>query len=333
MGDLTQESTMTNNNSLVCAYILNGKGGGTKIGWAEIINWQPNHGPIWIHLDFTKTKTQTWLLKESGLDKHTAKAMCADESRPRCVFLDETLYLCLRGVNTNPGQEPEDMVSIRLHLTKNRIISTRKRKLISVQDVCDKIESGNGPKNNAELMLFLNDRITYRISEAVANIEDELDGLEEQVIGTESRLLRPKLAELRRQVTMIRRYLAPQREALYRLQVEKTPLLTKTNQSHLRESTDRLIRFIEDLDTIRDRATITQEELSSRVTEQMDQRMYALSVVAMIFLPLTFVTGLLGINTGGIPGAENKMGFLITCVILLAMGGLTIMALRYKKWM
>ena len=67
----------------------------------------------------------------------------------------------------------------------------------------------------------------------------------------------------------------------------------------MREVSDQLARYLEDLDEARDRAAVTQEELVNRLSEQMNNKMYILSIVAAIFLPLGFLTGLLGINVGG----------------------------------
>jgi zinc transporter len=70
------------------------------------------------------------------------------------------------------------------------------------------------------------------------------------------------------------------------------------------------MRYIEELDTIRDKVSLIQEELSNKLSEQMNKKMYVLSIISVIFLPLTFLTGLLGINVGGIPGAQNENAFL-----------------------
>jgi zinc transporter len=94
-----------------------------------------------------------------------------------------------------------------------------------------------------------------------------------------------------------------------------------------------LTRYLEDLDAARERAAVTQEELVSRLSEQMDNRMYVLSVVAAIFLPLGFLTGLLGINVGGIPGAEYKAAFAIFCTFLGAIAIIELIIFRKKKWM
>jgi zinc transporter len=105
------------------------------------------------------------------------------------------------------------------------------------------------------------------------------------------------------------------------------------DRMRLRENADRMTRFVEDLDLVRERAVVVQEELVSRLSEKMDRTMYVLSIVAAIFLPLGFLTGLLGINVGGIPGADYKGSFLIFSVILICIVAFQVWFFRRKKWM
>lgn len=323
---------MPRDESLIFAYLLDGAGGGRKIKWHDIEQWTPDQGILWVHLNYTVEGTSQWLIKKSGLDKITAKAMSTGESRPRSVITPKGLLVFLRGVNLNPGQDPEDMVSIRTWIDNHCIITTRKRRLLSIDDICQTINEGVGPKNPAEFLRMLNERLLARMSSVIESIDEQVDELEEAVLTAESHLLRPQIADLRRQSISIRRYLAPQREALGRLYHEETAFLSQLDQLHLREANERLIRYIEDLDSARERAGITQEELVSRLSEQMDRRMYILSVVAVIFLPLSFITGLLGINVGGIPGADSQWGFsLVSGSMLVIFMGMIWFFYR-KKW-
>ena len=98
------------------------------------------------------------------------------------------------------------------------------------------------------------------------------------------------------------------------------------------ENAEHLIRYLEDLDSVRDRAAVTQEELGARMSEQMNNRMYVLSIVTMIFLPLGFLTGLLGINVGGMPGVENQYAFTTVVVIILVSACVQIWYLKRNKW-
>jgi zinc transporter len=233
----------------------------------------------------------------------------------------------------NPGSEPEDMVGIRIWFENNRIISTRRRKLLSVGDIEETIEQGTGPESMDDLLVQITGRVMERMRQIIDGLEDNVADMEDQVLTAESRTLRSKLADLRRQAISLRRYLSPQREALARLLTEKIPWLDENSRIRLREVSDQLARYLEDLDEARDRAAVTQEELVNRLSEQMNNKMYLLSVVAAIFLPLSFLTGLLGINVGGIPGAESKLGFIVFIILLVIIVAIQIWYFKKKKWL
>ena len=118
----------------------------------------------------------------------------------------------------------------------------------------------------------------------------------------------------------MRRYLVPQRDALTTLEIEDFHWLQPRDRSRLREAAERISRLGEDLDAIRDRTQIIHDQTMDRRAEKMNKRMLLLAIVTAIFLPLGLVTGLLGINVGGIPGGENPSAFWIVCAIVLVLG-------------
>jgi zinc transporter len=321
------------NDGLIFAYILDGDGGGLKVGWEEIESWKPKQGILWIHLDYSSFGTREWLYDKSGLDDVICRILTEEDSRPRCTTFHEGLLLGLRGVNLNPGADPEDMVGIRIWFEKSRIITTRRRRLLSITDMQENIEKSVGPESLGEFLVQISGRIMERMQEVIDNLEDSIAEVEDQVLTAESHELRTRLADLRRQAISLRRFLSPQREALSRLLTEKITWLEESDRIGLREVYDRLARYIEDLDEARDRAAVTQEELANRLTEQMNSKMYILAVVAAIFLPLGFLTGLLGINVGGIPGAGSKMGFTTFVILLLIVIIVQILFFKKKKWL
>ena len=323
---------MVSNQGLIAAYQLDGEGGGQELDWQGISAWQADLGMLWVHLDFTDSVAQQWLLEESGVDQIIAEALLADDTRPRSSQMKDGLLVMLRGVNTNPGADPEDMVSIRIWVEDHRVITTRKRKLLSIVDVRDAIAKGEGPASPGELLVMLSDRLVSRMSGVIDDIDEDVDRLEHAVVESENPRLRHDLATLRTRVIALRRYLAPQREAMVRLSQEKIPWVTESDRLHLREISDRIIRYVEDLDAVRERAAVVQEELASRLSEQMNNRMYMLSLVAAVFLPLGFLTGLLGINVGGIPGADDPFGFEWVMFLLIVLVALQIWIFKRQRW-
>jgi zinc transporter len=324
---------MTSQSGLLSAYVLDGKGAGQEVSWDGIRSWQPSSGTLWIHLDRSDPESSRWLREDSGLDALTCEALLAEETRPRCVASGDGLIVILRGVNLHPEADPEDMVSIRMWVEQNRVISVRTRRLMAVQDARDTLARNTGPKDASGLLVRIASRLVDRMGPVIEALDEHVDDLEEEILTAQSYELRTKLSALRRQAIALRRYISPQREVMTRLQTEQVAWLTALDRSRLREVADRVTRYVEDLDSARERASVTQEELGGRLAEQMNKTMYVLSIVAAVFLPLGLLTGLLGINVGGIPGVESPWAFAIVCLILVGVAVVQIIVFRKMKWL
>jgi zinc transporter len=272
-------------------------------------------------------------MEKSGVNPLICESLLEQESRPRNILTEDGLLLILRGVNSNPNSEPEDMVAIRMLVSEQRIISMRYRKIMAMQDIHEKIEKSAGPRSAGEFIVMVAEQIADRMGDIISEIDDNVDELEDAVLTAESHDLRTKLAGLRRATIGLRRYIAPQRDVLARLLHDRISWFSDSDRAHLREVAERTARFVEDVDAARERAAVTQEELNNRLSEQMNKAMYVLSIVAAIFLPLGLLTGLLGINVGGIPGTESPWAFTwVTAVLILIALGL-IALFRKIRWL
>lgn len=317
---------------LLHALLLDGHGAARELSMGQAQAWKPDDGVLWLHLNLESAGADQWLRESAGVPPIAVEALLSEETRPRVTAIDKGLHLSLRGVNHNPGQDPEDMVSIRLWVEENRVISTERRSMLSTADLVSALISNRGPTSPAQLVTGLCSRIVWRIGEMVDQFEDRVADLETRSLDGRDSDLRRGLSDLRREAIAVRRYLAPQREALNRLPMEKIEWMSDADRMNIRTVTDSLIRNIEDLDALRERASVTQEELTNRIAEQMNTRMYVLSIVAAIFLPLGALTGLLGVNVGGIPGTDYPLAFGVFVLFLLAVVAAQIIWFRRKKW-
>ena len=323
--------TATKPNFLHAA-IFDGKGSGEEIDSAGVARWTRDQGVLWVHMDVADSGSGDWLGKQSGLPAAAVEALLAGETRPRSTFTENGLLIVLRGVNTNPGADPEDMVSVRVWIDANRIFSSRRRQLLSIQDVRKSLASGDGPKSSGDFLSVLVDRLADRIGDFVDSIEDRMDAAEEEIASGRTAGFRQRLSALRRQIAHVRRFLAPQRDALDRLNRQNCEWLSELDAHDLRQESDRITRYLEDLDLAKERAIVLQEELLSQIAQEQNARMYVLSVVAAVFLPLTFGTGLLGMNVGGLPGLESQLGFVWSVVAMVVAAIGLIVFFRWKKW-
>lgn len=314
------------------ALLLDRKGSARELSYEEINGVLPNNGILWVHFDYSSDIAKYWIRNKSGIDSVAMDALLTEETRPRTTILDDSFLIALRGINLNPNSKPENMVSIRLFISSTLIITTKKRNLLSVDEIIDCLKKGTGPKSSSEFLNELTYRVTSRMESVISELEDRTDSLEENLIESIDAEFRSELLAIRRETIILRRYLFPQKEAMSKLYHDKVTWLAEYEKIELTETNDHLMRYIEELDTIRDKVSLIQEELSNKLSEQMNKKMYVLSIISVIFLPLTFLTGLLGINVEGIPGAQNEMAFFVFVAILLGIVTFQLALFKKKKW-
>ncbi len=318
-------------DGLLSACILNGRGGAHEVDWPAIDGWKPEDGVLWLHLNRDSEASRLWLEEKSGLGTLTAEALMADETRPRAVSMKDGLLVILRGVTHIPGPEPDELVSIRMWMDGNRIISVRRWQLTATNEIRKALAAGEGPRTVAEFLVAISDGMTTSVAPAIDGLDDISDALEDQMTAGNPNEIRNQLADIRRQAIQMRRHMGPQREALSHLLTERAAWLSEVERAQLREVRDQITRYVEDLDVTRDRCSVSQDQLAARDSQELNKSLYMLTVVTALFLPLTFITGLLGMNLGGLPGQDYPLGFFIWCVILAVVGVLEIAIFRKLK--
>jgi zinc transporter len=314
----------------VASYRIDSGGHGVELPPADAA--APGNGYVWLHLDRADPRAREWLSRESGLSPLVAQALLADDPRPRSVPMGQGLLVVARGANLNPGANPEDMVALRIWVEERRIITVRRRRLQSIEDVRIALAESRGPASPGGFVAFVLECLVVRLSEVIGELGEDVDALEESMLAGELREIRTSIAAVRREAVSLRRYLVPQREAFNRLFTERLPWLTDDDRLRLREQADRAARAVEDLELLRERAVVVQEELLSRVSEQMNRKMYVLAMVSLVFLPLGFITGLLGVNVGGVPGGQNPHAFWMLFGALAALVAVEVWLFRRAGW-
>jgi zinc transporter len=305
---------------LVHALVLDGKGGARSIPRTELDDLQLEpHESVWLHWDRSHPQTQTWLRTASGLSQFVCDLMLEENTRPRLLALPENeLLLFLRGVNLNPGAEPEDMVSVRIFAAAQRVISLRLRSLRATDELITSLNEGKGPKSASELLLYLAQFLTDKVQAVVSELTELVDDMEERIDADERYMPEHgNMVHIRRRAAGLRRFLAPQREIYAQLTRSKMPWFLEDDADYWNELNNSLTRYLEELELTRERVGLVLEAEDRRLSERMNRTMYRFGIITGIFLPMSFLTGLLGINVGGIPGAENPYGFLFACLLML----------------
>jgi zinc transporter len=315
------------------AFVFDGKGGGKTLDWAGVEAWKPADGVLWVNLDYSTADVERWLDSGSRLDPITREALRDIDPRPRVQARGDDLLVILRGINTNAGANPEDMISVRAYVEPRRVITLRRRASRSIKSIAQDLERGTGPRDAADFVAMFAERIVEHIVTGVDTLGDAVAACEDQVLVGTRGDLRGTLADVRRRAIALRRFLAPQREALAKLTAAKLPWFDDDHRARAAETLDRMTRTLEELDAARDRAAVTQEELASRLAEVTNARLYVLSLLSAVFLPLGFVCSLLGVNVGGVPLQHSEWAFWALCGLFAIGVACTLWLFKRRGWL
>ena len=263
---------------------------------------------VWTHFDDCDDTTQQWLSGPGALVDTVVAALIATETRPRMEVVDGGALVNLRGLDASVATNPDMLSSIRLWVAKGCVFTVTRRDLAALDTVEARIRAGE-VRDPGDFVAMLASEITAELDPDVAELGDTLDDCEEKVGGRNALTLRQTIAQTRSRAIGYRRFMAPQRTALEKLATLDVAWLEPDDRLHLSEAADRAARMVEELEAIRERSALLHEQLTDLRAELIDTRSLVIAVVAMIFLPLTFLTGLLGMNVDGIPFARTPWAF------------------------
>lgn len=306
------------------AWILSPDGKAVALSPEQVSASMDDPRPTWLLLNRTAPGLEDWLVDNAIVRPELIKPLLMEDTRPRCDQFKEGVLLNLRGVNLNPGADPEDMLSLRMWITDRAIVMLHRHRIMAIEDMTALLKLGEGPESIGHFLTLIADNLTERMSPVVQGLEEHLDQMDSLLdvadARTDHRALLDQLAGIRPVVTALRRFIAPQQVALSKLSTLQVEWLDELDRVSLRHTVDQVTRIVEDLDALRERATITKDAIQQNMSDAMTKSMNWLSAVAFVFLPLGFLTGLFGINVGGMPGIDNPWAFAIVCVALTAIG-------------
>ena len=323
------------------ALLLDGQGGCTTLTMDGVCAWKPGDGVLWLHFERDHPAAADWITNKGGFDPLVTEALLAEDSRPRVEPIEDGLLIILRAVCATPPEEvqvalPEiDLVPVHIWVEEHRLVSLRDsgHYITALRDIRKALETGKGPKQTGELLALVSDKLVRDLEPVLDGMDEEVDDLDELMFQGEEGEVRGRLKQLRRRSVQLRRYLAPQRDALNRIEHDDAPWLKERDKLRLREVIDKLMRFIEYLDAIRDRTGILHDDLSTMISERIARNSNRFAALAALLLPPSLVAGLFGMNVGGIPGVHEGWAFVAIVGAVTVTSIATLLVLKRINWL
>lgn len=324
---------------LLIGRVLDGKGGGRFISWQDAQGWQPAdpREVLWLHLDRTEPGRSQWLQSQFAMPRTTAEMLTSDDTRPRAFRDGDQLVATLRSINFNPGADPEDMVSMQLWSDGKRVVTLRRHPQQTPNDVLAEIDAGKGPVDAGALITSLAQHMVNRISRVIVDMNDAIDRLEERDFDrSDNEETLAEIVAIRRSALSLQRHMGPEHVALESISRDAPDWFEKHDRQEIAETIALLRRFIDDIDISKESAVVLMDELRSRALARSEKTNRRLTLVATVFLPLSFLVGLFGINVGGMPWADisgHPSGFWFVTALCAAFTIVTVYLFRRWKWM
>ena len=259
----------------------------------------------------------------------------SDVHYPKIDFYETYLYMVIHGVDVDrsetEGFAPKEL---DIFLGQNYLVTFHKKEMRSVAEVLRRA------KQNAPIFEYGLDFVLYTIMDILVNnympilqdLEDHIDETEEELFERPGPEDLRKILTLKRTLLKLKKTVFPQREVMNHLARNEYQFITQKTQFYFRDVYDMLFRITEMTESFRDVTTAMVETYLSTVSNRMNEVMKALTIITTIFMPLTVITGIYGMNFKYMPELNTKYGYFVVLGIMILVAGGLFTYFRRKKW-
>ncbi|MEM9257484.1 MAG: CorA family divalent cation transporter [Pseudomonadota bacterium] len=284
----------------------------------------------WIVIDGNAKADKAWLTSEFGLPEPVNTLVLTASQHSDRLHPESGVILRMVRSDTEQG---DTLVGFNILVEADRLITVCFGVTDVVEDVFDKTIGKNFPTSAFRLLPQLVTALVKPLETELTALSDYIDDLEDRAMEDRDFDGDDDVVMAGRKALAFRRYLSPLGAELTFLSLNPHELPGVADIKYLRREAEYIGRLIANIETIHHRVTLLLNYLRNRDEEKLGRSMHKLALVATVFLPLTFVTGLLGINVAGVPDAHDPQAFWRVCVFLLIVAAASLFAIRWNKWM
>ena len=323
LGDLRYGSDP---NGLICGYLFAGGAPGVAIDLAGALAWLADEAAaargdfVWLHFNLTDAGAEPWIARHLAVAPEFFEALHEGSRSTRIEDARDTLVAVVNDVSFEFSFDPSQIETLWANVGPRMAITARVHALRSIDRLRNAVRQGFAFRSS---LLFL-DRLLRDQGDVMVRIVRQatlqVDEVEDKLLVGRLGDKREDLGKLRRVLVRLQRLLAPEPGALFRLLRQPPPWTSDADLDALRQATEEFSLVLRDLASLQDRIKLLQDEIAAQVGEHTNSSVFTLTVVTVLALPINLVAGLLGMNVGGIPLAQDPHGFLWVAVLV---GGFT----------
>ncbi len=316
---------------LICGFLLPKEGPAIPIDWDAATN--PNcafERPVWLHFNLADKRVINWIESSETLPEGVRDVLLDNDSHTRHEVSEDGLALVIGDLHHDFNGDPEGFGTLRLYITKNLCLTGRRHPLKTTDNLRGSLTSGLELSSTTELLATLIDELAETFRRVVKDLENEVDEAEDKILAGRVHEQGPELGRVRRLIARLRRHVNGGRSTMLQGLTLANRWAGKPDVAEVRQSVERLNGIAQDLELVQERARLLQEEIAGRLNEATNGNLYLLSVMTTVLLPINLITGIFGMNTGGLPWAEHPSGFWWV-IALMAVGVVTSLQFLHRR--
>ena len=321
------------NAGLIAGYTFLPEQRGQRLNWTDAQNSvAPEDEQFrWLHLNLAMRPARRWLEEASSLPESAIEAMLDVDPHYHVVSTAQGFLLSLHDVILGQAESPrENTGQIAIWVDRGQMITIRRWPMLCTDRLIRTIEGDCRPTSSVDLFLQLFDQILDAFRKRVVRLRIEIDKAEDKMLGGQTGGIRTHLAGLRREAVAMHRRIVPEFHGINQLAARLPAWVTEDEQAFFRQMTDEVGSLINDIRSAQERTKVLQDEYAAMIAEETNTNLFVLSIVTVIMLPMTFVTGYFGMNTSGLPlTSPDGWGSIASSAIIVGVGALTALLLRH----
>ena len=272
---------------------------------------------VWVDAEGEPPEALEALARQFDLHPVTVEDFIHRNQRPKIEEFDQYVFLVIHALRAIRDDELETD-ELHVALKQNWLLTVHDRPLEAVKRVYDRcLADPRSLQHGASFLLYLlSDAVVDRCFPVLDDLGDEIDALEDAVVTAPARARMHRIFQVKRVVVQLRKVVSPQREVYNALSRRDYPYIDPQTAVYFRDVHDHLVRAFEVIDSYRDLVANTLDAYLAATSNRLGQVMKQLTIIATIFMPLSFLTGFFGMNFTGIPFSQSWLLGLVLAMMV-----------------